>query len=154
VLTHGFTMDSKGMKMSKSLGNTINPLDLMKETGADILRLWVASVDVTEDHRIGKEILAGVSDSYRKIRNTFRYLLGALEGFEEAERVTDVADMPELERYMLLRYPEGLPLLRRAVGSKAAGVSDRARHLVRGARPLVRAGPRLHHRRGVEHALP
>ncbi|UUR06822.1 isoleucine--tRNA ligase [Sphingomonas glaciei] len=100
VLTHGFTMDSKGMKMSKSLGNTVNPLDLMKETGADILRLWVASVDFTEDHRIGKEILAGVSDSYRKIRNTFRYLLGALEGFEEAERVTDLAEMPELERYM------------------------------------------------------
>jgi isoleucyl-tRNA synthetase len=100
VLTHGFTMDSKGMKMSKSLGNTVNPLDLMKETGADILRLWVASVDFTEDHRIGKEILAGVSDSYRKIRNTFRYLLGALEGFEEAERVTDIAEMPELERYM------------------------------------------------------
>jgi isoleucyl-tRNA synthetase len=101
VLTHGFTMDSKGMKMSKSLGNTVNPLDLMKETGADILRLWVASVDFTEDHRIGKEILAGVSDAYRKIRNTFRYLLGALEGFEEAERVTDIAEMPELERYML-----------------------------------------------------
>ncbi|GAA4033618.1 isoleucine--tRNA ligase [Sphingomonas rosea] len=101
VLTHGFTMDSKGMKMSKSLGNTVNPLDLMKETGADILRLWVASVDFTEDHRIGKEILAGVSDSYRKIRNTFRYLLGALEGFGEDERVTDVAAMPELERYML-----------------------------------------------------
>lgn len=101
VLTHGFTMDSKGMKMSKSLGNTVNPLDLMKETGADILRLWVASVDFTEDHRIGKEILAGVSDAYRKIRNTFRYLLGALEGFEEADRVTDVAEMPELERYML-----------------------------------------------------
>ncbi|GAA4023016.1 isoleucine--tRNA ligase [Sphingomonas swuensis] len=101
VLTHGFTMDSKGMKMSKSLGNTVNPLDLMKETGADILRLWVASVDFTEDHRIGKEILAGVSDSYRKIRNTFRYLLGALEGFENSERVTDVSAMPELERYML-----------------------------------------------------
>ncbi|WP_300973735.1 isoleucine--tRNA ligase [Sphingomonas sp. LHG3406-1] len=101
VLTHGFTMDSKGMKMSKSLGNTVNPLDLMKETGADILRLWVASVDFTEDHRIGKEILAGVSDAYRKIRNTFRYLLGALEGFEEAERVTDITAMPELERYML-----------------------------------------------------
>jgi isoleucyl-tRNA synthetase len=89
------------MKMSKSLGNTINPLDLMKETGADILRLWVATVDVSEDHRIGKEILAGVSDQYRKVRNTFRYLLGALEGFSEEERVSDLADMPELERYML-----------------------------------------------------
>jgi isoleucyl-tRNA synthetase len=100
VLTHGFTMDSKGMKMSKSLGNTINPLDLMRDTGADILRLWALSVDFTEDHRIGKEILAGVSDSYRKLRNTFRYLLGALEGFSESERV-EVDAMPELERYML-----------------------------------------------------
>jgi isoleucyl-tRNA synthetase len=100
VLTHGFTMDQKGMKMSKSLGNTINPIDLMKESGADILRLWALTVDFTEDHRIGKEILSGVSDQYRKLRNTFRYLLGALEGFSDAEKVA-VADMPELERYVL-----------------------------------------------------
>ncbi len=100
VLTHGFTMDQKGMKMSKSLGNTINPLDLMRDYGADILRLWALSVDFTEDHRIGKEILSGVSDQYRKLRNTLRYLLGALDGFDEAERVA-VADMPELERYVL-----------------------------------------------------
>ncbi|WP_324806761.1 isoleucine--tRNA ligase [Sphingomonas sp. LY29] len=100
VLTHGFTMDAKGMKMSKSLGNTISPLDLMRDTGADILRLWALSVDFTEDHRIGKEILAGVSDQYRKLRNTFRYLLGALDGFSDAERVA-VEEMPELERYML-----------------------------------------------------
>jgi isoleucyl-tRNA synthetase len=101
VLTHGFTMDAKGMKMSKSLGNTISPIDLMRDYGADILRLWALSVDFTEDHRIGKEILTGVADQYRKLRNTFRYLLGALEGFTEEERVTDVAAMPELERYML-----------------------------------------------------
>ncbi|MCW5646434.1 MAG: isoleucine--tRNA ligase, partial [Sphingopyxis sp.] len=101
VLTHGFTMDSKGLKMSKSLGNTISPIDLMRDYGADILRLWALSVDFTEDHRIGKEILAGVADQYRKLRNTFRYLLGALEGFTEEERITDVAAMPELERYML-----------------------------------------------------
>jgi isoleucyl-tRNA synthetase len=101
VLTHGFTMDSKGLKMSKSLGNTISPIDLMRDYGADILRLWALSVDFTEDHRIGKEILAGVADQYRKLRNTFRYLLGALEGFTDEERVTDVAAMPELERYML-----------------------------------------------------
>ncbi len=101
VLTHGFTMDSKGLKMSKSLGNTISPIDLMRDYGADILRLWALSVDFTEDHRIGKEILAGVADQYRKLRNTFRYLLGALEGFSDAERITDVAAMPELERYML-----------------------------------------------------
>ena len=101
VLTHGFTMDAKGMKMSKSLGNTISPIDLMKEYGADILRLWSLSVDFTEDHRIGKEILAGVADQYRKLRNTFRYLLGALEGFNEEERLDDVSAYPELERYML-----------------------------------------------------
>jgi isoleucyl-tRNA synthetase len=101
VLTHGFTMDSKGMKMSKSLGNTINPLDLMRDYGADILRLWALSVDFTEDHRIGKEILAGVADQYRKLRNTFRYLLGALDGFTDEERLDDVAEYPELERYML-----------------------------------------------------
>jgi len=100
VLTHGFTMDAKGMKMSKSLGNTINPLDLMRDYGADILRMWTASVDFTEDHRIGKEILSGVADQYRKLRNTFRYLLGALDGFTEAEKVA-VAEMPELERYVL-----------------------------------------------------
>ncbi len=101
LLTHGFTMDAKGMKMSKSLGNTISPLDLMKEYGADILRLWALSVDFTEDHRIGKEILAGVADQYRKLRNTFRYLLGALEGFSEEERLEDFSAFPELERYML-----------------------------------------------------
>ncbi|MEK6636832.1 MAG: class I tRNA ligase family protein, partial [Pseudomonadota bacterium] len=100
VLTHGFTMDQKGMKMSKSLGNTISPTDLMRDSGADILRLWALTVDFTEDHRIGKEILSGVSDQYRKLRNTFRYLLGALEGFSDAEKVA-VADMPELERYVL-----------------------------------------------------
>jgi isoleucyl-tRNA synthetase len=100
VLTHGFTMDAKGMKMSKSLGNTISPTDLMRDSGADILRLWALSVDFTEDHRIGKEILSGVSDQYRKLRNTFRYMLGALEGFSDAEMVA-VADMPELERYVL-----------------------------------------------------
>ncbi len=101
VLTHGFTMDAKGLKMSKSVGNTISPIDLMRDYGADILRLWALSVDFTEDHRIGKEILTGVADQYRKLRNSFRYLLGALEGFTEEERITDVAAMPELERYML-----------------------------------------------------
>jgi isoleucyl-tRNA synthetase len=101
VLTHGFTMDAKGMKMSKSLGNTVSPIDLMKEYGADILRLWALSVDFTEDHRIGKEILAGVADQYRKLRNTFRYLLGALDAFSEDERLDDVSAYPELERYML-----------------------------------------------------
>jgi len=100
VLTHGFTMDAKGMKMSKSLGNTVSPLKVMETNGADIIRLWALSVDYTEDHRIGDEILKGVADQYRKLRNTFRYLLGALDGFTEAERVP-VEQMPELERYVL-----------------------------------------------------
>jgi isoleucyl-tRNA synthetase len=115
VLTHGFTMDSKGMKMSKSLGNTISPIDLMKEYGADILRLWALSVDFTEDHRIGKEILAGVADQYRKLRNTFRYLLGALDGFDHAAEGVEAADMPELERYMLHRLAELDATLRQAI---------------------------------------
>ena len=114
VLTHGFTMDAKGMKMSKSLGNTISPIDLMRDYGADILRLWALSVDFTEDHRIGKEILAGVADQYRKLRNTFRYLLGALDGFSEAERV-GVEDMPELERYMLVLLEKLDAVMRQAV---------------------------------------
>ncbi|SEH14560.1 Isoleucyl-tRNA synthetase [Sphingopyxis sp. YR583] len=101
VLTHGFTMDSKGFKQSKSLGNTTDPVKVMETNGADIIRLWALSVDFTEDHRIGDEILKGVADQYRKLRNTFRYLLGALDGFSEEERVSDVAAMPELERYML-----------------------------------------------------
>ncbi|MGB5078653.1 MAG: isoleucine--tRNA ligase [Sphingorhabdus sp.] len=114
VLTHGFTMDAKGMKMSKSLGNTINPLDLMRDSGADILRLWALSVDFTEDHRIGKEILQGVSDQYRKLRNSFRYLLGALDGFGEDERVA-LADMPALERYALHLLAEMDAKLKQAV---------------------------------------
>ncbi|MEE4451991.1 isoleucine--tRNA ligase [Novosphingobium resinovorum] len=101
VLTHGFTMDSKGMKMSKSLGNTISPLKVMETNGADIIRLWALSVDYTEDHRIGDEILKGVADQYRKLRNTLRYLLGALDGFNGTERVHNVTEMPELERYVL-----------------------------------------------------
>jgi isoleucyl-tRNA synthetase len=114
LLTHGFTMDAKGMKMSKSLGNTISPLDLMKDYGADILRLWALSVDFTEDHRIGNEILAGVADQYRKLRNTIRYLLGALSDFREEEKV-GVDEMPELERYMLHLTAELDKTLKQAV---------------------------------------
>jgi len=101
VLTHGFTMDAKGFKMSKSLGNTISPLKVMETNGADIIRLWALSVDFTEDHRIGDEILKGVADQYRKLRNTLRYLLGALDGFDDAERMCFVNEMPELEQYVL-----------------------------------------------------
>ena len=99
VLTHGFTMDAKGKKMSKSLGNTVDPLKVMETYGADIIRLWALSVDFTEDHRIGDEILKGVGDQYRKLRNTFRYLLGALDGF--VGDMSDAGELPELEVYVL-----------------------------------------------------
>ena len=115
VLTHGFTMDAKGMKMSKSQGNTIDPLKVMETSGADIIRLWALSVDYTEDHRIGDEILKGVADQYRKLRNTFRYLLGALDGFNEAERVCFINEMPELERYVLALLAKLDTALRQAV---------------------------------------
>ncbi len=114
ILTHGFTMDSKGMKMSKSLGNTVDPLKVMETYGADIIRLWALSVDFTEDHRIGDEILKGVADQYRKLRNTFRYLLGALDGFSDAEKV-EVSAMPELERYVLALLSKLDAALRQAV---------------------------------------
>ncbi len=100
VLTHGFALDGQGRKMSKSLGNVVDPLKVIGESGADILRMWVASTDYFDDVRIGKEVLGTASDGYRKLRNTFRYLLGALDGFDESERVP-VEAMPELERYVL-----------------------------------------------------
>src|SRR3546814_20194731 len=96
-------MEAKGIKNVQVDGNSSSPIKVMESNGADIIRLWVLSVDFTEDHRIGDEILKGVADQYRKLRNTFRYLLGALEGFSEEERVTDVAAMPELERYKIGR---------------------------------------------------
>jgi isoleucyl-tRNA synthetase len=105
VLTHGFALDQNGRKMSKSTGNVVDPLAIIRDNGADILRLWVASTDYFEDVRIGKEVLAGTSDAYRKLRNTFRYLLGALEGFSDAERASP-AEMPELERWILHRLAE------------------------------------------------
>ncbi|AYE85692.1 isoleucine--tRNA ligase [Sulfitobacter sp. D7] len=105
VVTHGFTLDAKGMKMSKSIGNTIVPEKIVQQYGADILRLWVAQTDYTADQRIGDEILKGVADSYRRLRNTMRYMLGALNDFSEADRV-DPADMPELERWVLHRVAE------------------------------------------------
>jgi len=105
VLTHGFTLDAKGNKMSKSLGNTVAPEDVTKQYGADILRLWVAQSDYTADLRIGPEILKGVADGYRRLRNTMRYMLGAVSAFTEADRVAP-EDMPELERWVLHRLAE------------------------------------------------
>ena len=105
VLTHGFTLDGDGLKMSKSVGNTTAPEDVIRQYGADILRLWVAQADYTADLRIGPEILKGVADSYRRLRNTLRFLLGALADFDPAERVEPAA-MPELDRWVLHRLAE------------------------------------------------
>ncbi|WBU60547.1 isoleucine--tRNA ligase [Paracoccus albus] len=105
VLTHGFTLDEKGMKMSKSLGNTIVPAEVIKQYGADILRLWVAQVDYTADQRIGPEILKGTADSYRRLRNTLRFMLGNLSGFSDAEKVAP-EEMPELEQWVLHRLAQ------------------------------------------------
>ncbi|MEP4434606.1 MAG: class I tRNA ligase family protein, partial [Hyphomicrobiales bacterium] len=105
VVTHGFTLDAKGMKMSKSIGNTIVPETIVKQYGADILRLWVAQTDYTADQRIGPEILKGVADSYRRLRNTMRFMLGALDQFSESDRL-DPTEMPELEQWVLHRLAE------------------------------------------------
>ena len=105
VLTHGFTQDEHGRKMSKSLGNTIEPQAVIKQSGADILRLWVAACDYTDDQRIGPEILKNTVETYRKLRNTLRWMLGTLHHFKPADAVAP-ADMPELERLMLHRLSE------------------------------------------------
>ncbi len=104
VLTHGFVMDEEGRKMSKSLGNTVTPEDVIKQSGADILRLWVVSSDYAEDLRIGPEILKTNVDAYRKMRNTVRWMLGSLAHYEGEDIA--YADMPELERFMLHRLTE------------------------------------------------
>ncbi|MBO0345854.1 isoleucine--tRNA ligase [Roseibium sp. CAU 1637] len=112
VLTHGFTMAEDGRKMSKSLGNQTFPQDIIKQYGADILRLWVASGDYSEDQRIGPEIIKTSVDSYRKLRNTLRWMLGSL-AHATGEEVA-LADMPELERLMLHRLVELDDLVRKA----------------------------------------
>ena len=113
VLTHGFVLDEGGRKMSKSLGNVTAPQDVMKQSGADILRMWVCAADYADDLRIGPEILKTTVDTYRKLRNTLRWMLGNLAHFEAADRVAG-EKMPELERLMLHRLAELDPLIRQA----------------------------------------
>ncbi len=113
VLTHGFVMAEDGHKMSKSLGNTISPQDVANQQGADILRLWVVGSDYSEDLRIGPEIIKQHADIYRRLRNTLRFLLGNLNGFDPAERL-ELSEMPELERWVLHRVWEMDALLRRS----------------------------------------
>jgi isoleucyl-tRNA synthetase len=105
VVTHGFILDEAGYKMSKSLGNVIAPQDVIKQSGADILRLWACATDYWDDQRIGPEILKTTIDTYRKLRNTIRWMLGNLAHFHEADRVA-YADMPGLEKYILHRLSE------------------------------------------------
>ena len=113
VVTHGFTLDEHGRKMSKSLGNTVAPQDVIKQSGADILRLWTCAADYWDDQRIGAEILKTSVETYRKLRNTLRWMLGNLAHLHGDERVA-LADMPELERLMLHRLAELDPLVRGA----------------------------------------
>jgi isoleucyl-tRNA synthetase len=113
VLTHGFVLDEDGRKMSKSLGNVTAPQDVIKQSGADILRMWVCAADYADDLRIGSEILKTTADTYRKLRNTLRWLLGSLAHFHDNERVKP-EHMPELERLMLHRLAELDPLIRQA----------------------------------------
>ncbi|PKU22039.1 isoleucine--tRNA ligase [Telmatospirillum siberiense] len=113
VLTHGFVLDEEGRKMSKSLGNVVSPQEVVAQFGADILRLWVIGSDYSEDLRIGPEIIKTQVDIYRRLRNTLRYLLGALDGFSESERL-DPARMPPLERWVLHRLSEMDGLVRQA----------------------------------------
>jgi isoleucyl-tRNA synthetase len=116
VLTHGFVLDEQGRKMSKSLGNVIAPQEVADKYGADILRLWVAMSDTTDDLRIGPEILKQQAELYRRLRNTLRWLLGSLAGFSEEERLP-VEQMPELERWVLHRLTELHRRIRAAVES-------------------------------------
>lgn len=105
VLTHGFVLDEKGYKMSKSLGNVVDPHDVMKEYGADILRLWTIMSDYSEDVKIGKDVMKNTADVYRRLRNTFRFLLGALDGFSASEwrPLSELSQFPPLEQYVLNR---------------------------------------------------
>ncbi len=105
VLTHGFVLDGKGRKMSKSLGNIVAPEKIIKQSGADILRLWVVASDYTDDMRIGDEIIRGQVDSYRRLRNTLRFILGNLADWDDAEKV-EVEQMPELEQWVMHRISE------------------------------------------------
>ncbi len=113
VLTHGFVLDEHGRKMSKSLGNTVAPQDVIKNSGADILRMWACASDYADDLRIGPEILKTNVETYRKLRNTIRWMLGALAHFHEDDRIAH-KDMPELERLMLHRLSELDTLIRQA----------------------------------------
>lgn len=117
VLTHGFVVDGEGRKMSKSLGNVIDPLEVISDYGADILRLWVASADYSVDVAISPDILEYVSDAYRRIRNTFRFLLGNLSDFEPERDTVPYSDLLEIDRWALHRLTKRAAQVRQAYGA-------------------------------------
>lgn len=116
VLTHGFVVDGKGKKVSKSLGNGADAVELIDQYGADVLRLWVASADYKTDLRFSPEIMKGVNESYRKFRNTLRYTVSNLYDFDPMQDVVGYAELPELEKWVLARYSE--------VANEFAGAMD------------------------------
>ncbi|MFC0188970.1 isoleucine--tRNA ligase [Fictibacillus aquaticus] len=114
ILSHGFVLDGQGRKMSKSIGNTLDPIKVMNQLGADIIRLWVSSVDYQSDVRVSDDILKQVAEVYRKIRNTFRFLLGNLDGFDPAKHSVSYEELPELEQYMLVKLNKVIGKVRKA----------------------------------------
>jgi isoleucyl-tRNA synthetase len=121
VLTHGFIVAEDGRKMSKSIGNSIEPKDVIKQSGADILRLWVSMSDYTQEIRLGKEVLARAGEAYRKIRNTLRYLVANLYDFNPDTDMVDVRGLEEVDRYVLARYGDVATRVRRAYSSYEYG---------------------------------
>jgi isoleucyl-tRNA synthetase len=113
VLTHGFTLDENGRKMSKSIGNTVEPQKVIAQSGADILRLWVCATDYADDQRIGPEILKNTIETYRKLRNSIRWMLGTLHHLKPDD-VVAYAEMPELERLMLHQLSQQAAIVRKA----------------------------------------
>ena len=114
VLTHGFVVDGQGKKMSKSAGNVVAPQDVIKQSGAEILRLWVSAQDYREDLRISQEILNHLIEAYRKIRNTSRFLLSNLYDFDPSRHRVPYAQLPELDRWALMRLGELIPRVRKS----------------------------------------
>ncbi len=114
ILTHGFVVDGQGRKMSKSLGNVIHPQDLIKQYGAEIIRLWVSAEDYKDDIKISKEILKRLVEAYRKIRNTFRFLMGNLYDFDPQKNIIPFEKLPEFEQYILYRLSKVIEKVKKA----------------------------------------
>jgi len=131
VLTHGFVMDDQGRKMSKSLGNTVSPQDIIKQSGSEILRLWVSMVDYREDIRVGKEVLARTVEAYRKIRNVLRVLVANLYDFDPKGDSVPRAKMLEIDRWALAKYAEAAERIVKAYDDyDYPGIFQVANHLI------------------------